>query len=114
MVDRLGTVTLRSGLVVSRLGLGTARLHYCSSATRRKLVEHALELGFTHFDTAPCYGDTLAEHELGRALKPHRSRVVLATKYGIPPNPIIAAAPSLALPLRTARTMARKLGLGSG
>lgn len=53
-------------------------------------LERALELGVTFFDTADMYGPNINEELLGRVLKPHRDRVVLATKFGIvrdPKNP---------------------------
>ncbi len=42
----------------------------------------AHERGVTFFDTAPTYGGGESERLLGRALKPHRDRVALATKVG--------------------------------
>ncbi len=42
----------------------------------------AHERGVTFFDTAPTYGDGDSERLLGRALKPHRDRVAVATKVG--------------------------------
>lgn len=49
---------------------------------RLAAVERALERGITFFDTAPAYGDGASEALLGRALRPHRARVTLATKVG--------------------------------
>jgi hypothetical protein len=80
----IGKVKLsRSGLVTSRLGFGTSRLHYIRREERRWLIDAAIDLGFFHFDTAPSYGDTLAECEIGAALGGRRDHVVIATKYGI-------------------------------
>ena len=45
-------------------------------------VQLAQERGITFFDTAPTYGGGGSERLLGRALKPHRDRVALATKVG--------------------------------
>jgi len=42
-------------------------------------VRLALERGVTFFDTAPTYGDGVSETILGRALKPARERVAIAT-----------------------------------
>ena len=42
----------------------------------------ALDGGITCFDTAPTYGAGESERILGRALRPHRDRVVIATKVG--------------------------------
>jgi aryl-alcohol dehydrogenase-like predicted oxidoreductase len=45
-------------------------------------IQLARERGITWFDTAPTYGDGASERLLGRALKPHRDSVKLATKVG--------------------------------
>lgn len=105
---------VRSGLTTSRLAFGTSRLHYSSAADRQRLLAAALDLGMTHFDTAPAYGDGLAERELGTFLKGRRSGVVVATKYGIPPNPVSSAVPSLTMPILALRAIARRAGLLSG
>jgi aryl-alcohol dehydrogenase-like predicted oxidoreductase len=101
----------RTGLETTRLGFGTARLHYLDRAQRRALLALALDLGVTHFDTAPAYGDGMAEAELGVALHGRRDQCILVTKYGVTPNPFIAAAPALGTPIRGVRSVARKLGL---
>jgi aryl-alcohol dehydrogenase-like predicted oxidoreductase len=51
-------------------------------AAERLLLE-ALERGVTLFDTAALYGFGANESLVGRALAPHRSRVVLASKGGM-------------------------------
>ena len=43
-------------------------------------IEASVDAGVTFFDTAPAYGDGRSEELLGRALKPHRDNVVIATK----------------------------------
>jgi aryl-alcohol dehydrogenase-like predicted oxidoreductase len=45
-------------------------------------IHRALELGITFFDTADMYGVGRNEQLVGKALGPHRSEVVLATKFG--------------------------------
>jgi len=50
-------------------------------------LERAVELGVTLFDTADMYGGGENEKLLGRALAPHRARVVIATKFGNMRNP---------------------------
>jgi aryl-alcohol dehydrogenase-like predicted oxidoreductase len=73
-------------LKVSRLSFGTSRLHHILTSGRRQYLLHvAFELGFTHFDTAPCYGDGLAEVELGYFLRSQREATV-ATKVGLYPR----------------------------
>ena len=47
------------------------------------MVDAALEVGVTFFDTADVYGGTKSEEFLGRVLKGRRDQVVLASKYGI-------------------------------
>src|SRR5437773_1596207 len=96
----------RSGLRTSRLAFGTSRLHHVDYQKSQRLLALAAELGFVHFDTAPAYGDGLAERAVGRFIKRNRTSFVIATKYGIPPDPVLEAAPSLpslTVPLRTAR-----------
>src|SRR5262249_6142935 len=66
--------------------------------------------GIKHFDTAPAYGDGLAEREVGRFIRRRRSNVVIATKYGIPPDRLIAGIPMLGPPLRAVRALARRMG----
>ena len=50
-------------------------------------LNRALELGITFFDTADAYGPHTNEELIGRVLKPHRDRIVLATKFGILRDP---------------------------
>jgi aryl-alcohol dehydrogenase-like predicted oxidoreductase len=75
----------KSGLRVSMVGLGCnnfgARIDL--EATRR-VVDHALDLGITLFDTADIYGNKGgSETLLGEVLGGRRSRIVLATKFGM-------------------------------
>jgi aryl-alcohol dehydrogenase-like predicted oxidoreductase len=53
-----------------------------NEAERLATLRLAHERGITFFDTAPTYGGGDSERLLGRALKPHRDRVALATKVG--------------------------------
>lgn len=76
----------RTGLNVSLLGLGCSRLGSVNSlrseAETRYLIDTALDLGVSFFDTANIYGQGESERRLGRALRKRRDRVVLATKAG--------------------------------
>jgi len=87
----------RSGITVSAIGLGTARIgglgHSRSGdhETRlipeaveesRRAIHRALDLGITLFDTADVYGAGRSERILGEALADRRNQVVLATKFG--------------------------------
>jgi D-threo-aldose 1-dehydrogenase len=62
----------RSGVTLSRLGVGTSGLGNVFGAvdddTATALVLAAAEAGVRYFDTAPYYGFGLAERRLGRAL----------------------------------------------
>lgn len=73
-----------SGLRVSRVGLGCnnfgSRIELVET---RKVVEAALDVGITFFDTAEVYGATKNEELVGEALEPLRRQVVIATKFGI-------------------------------
>jgi D-threo-aldose 1-dehydrogenase len=105
----IAKVTLpTTGLSISRLAFGTSRLHHMRAGGRQRILAAAADAGFSHFDTAPAYGDGLAETELGRFVRGRRDRLTIATKYGIPPNRVIAAFPPLALPVRAARAVARR------
>jgi aryl-alcohol dehydrogenase-like predicted oxidoreductase len=79
-VNELGA----DGPPVSRLGLGCnnfgRRIDYDRS---RAVVDAALEVGVTFFDTADVYGDGESERFLGRALGGRRDRAIVATKFGM-------------------------------
>lgn len=81
-----------SGLRVSAVGLGCMGMsHAYGPAADRlamtRLLSDAVDMGYTLFDTAECYGTPTNPHAneelLGAALRPYRQRVVLATKFGI-------------------------------
>ena len=72
-----------SGLQVSALGLGCNNIgRQVDQAGTQAIVDKCLEYGMTFFDTADVYGAEKGRSEeyLGRALKPHRRDVVIATK----------------------------------
>jgi aryl-alcohol dehydrogenase-like predicted oxidoreductase len=76
-----------SGLEVSALGLGCMGLTFgygpaTNEADAVKLIQKAVELGVTFFDTAEAYSQGGNEALLGKALKPYRNNVVIATKFG--------------------------------
>ena len=84
-------VTLEnSDLNMSRLGFGTSSLHRLPGRmARRKLIFRCLDLGISHFDTAPLYGEGFAEREIGRILGVSRSQITLATKFGLPNSALL-------------------------
>jgi aryl-alcohol dehydrogenase-like predicted oxidoreductase len=61
-----------------------------NDAESEQVIQRAYERGITFFDTADVYGPHTNEELVGRAIKPFRQHVVLATKFGIlrdPANP---------------------------
>jgi aryl-alcohol dehydrogenase-like predicted oxidoreductase len=87
----------RSGLQVSALGIGTARigglgwqpessgdLHWTPADVTAAIhaIHRALDLGITFFDTADIYGCGHSERVVGQALRGRRHQAVLATKFG--------------------------------
>ena len=81
-----------SGLRVSAVGLGCMGMShgYGKPADKRamcRLLAEAVDMGYTMFDTAEIYGtpdDPHANEELlGKALKPYRDNIVIATKFGL-------------------------------
>lgn len=105
------TVLPHCGLEMSRLGLGLAHLHLLPAATRRDLIDRAIDLGITHLDTARFYGDGLSEATLGAVLGARRAKVTIASKFGLLPTPLIGAAGAAAPSLRKVRSLLRKLRL---
>jgi len=87
----------RSGIVVSALGLGTARvggLGYSRRGDRetslatadveesKRAIHAAIDRGVTLIDTADVYGAGRAERLVGEAIRGIRRNVLLATKFG--------------------------------
>jgi len=86
------TILGTTGLIVSRLGFGAltftqgnqtlGAVYKVGAELANKLVGRALDAGVNFFDTADVYADGESETLLGAALKPHRDKVVIATKVG--------------------------------
>ncbi len=72
----------RTGAQVSIIafGGGSRFLAYKTDDEADAVLNRALELGITYFDTAYGYGSGKSEERYGRVLKPHRSKIWLATK----------------------------------
>ena len=82
------TTRTLNGTPVHPIGLGCMNLSHAygtppSEAEAAALLEQALDLGYTHFDTATLYGFGANETLLGKVLRPHRSRIFLASKCGM-------------------------------
>lgn len=84
--------TIGKDLTVSAVGLGCMGMSHAYGAPADKkemteLLARAVDMGYTFFDTAEVYGTPENPHDneelVGAALKPYRSKVVLATKFGI-------------------------------
>lgn len=80
------TRKLGSELTVSALGLGCMGMSYAyggqNEADAIRTLHHAYDAGITFFDTAEVYGPFENEKLLGKALKPFRDQVTIATKFG--------------------------------
>ena len=78
----------KSNLEVSAIGLGCMGMSfaYGTPPDRQemvKLIRTAVDRGVTFFDTAEAYGPFTNEELVGEALAPVRSKVVIATKFGM-------------------------------
>jgi len=73
---------------VSAIGLGCMNLSHAygapvSAEQAERVLLTALDQGVTFFDTAALYGFGANETLVGKVLKPHRSRFILASKCGM-------------------------------
>src|SRR5579871_502222 len=74
-----------SGIKVSVVGLGCNNFGALPVEQSRRVVDRAIDLGVTLFDTADVYGNRGgSETQLGEILGPKRQKIVLATKFGMP------------------------------
>lgn len=77
----------KNKLEVSCIGLGCMGFTqsyppYIPDNEAIEVIRKAVELGVTFFDTAEVYGPYENESLLGKALKPYRNKVKIATKFG--------------------------------
>lgn len=73
---------------VEPIGLGCMNLSHAygaplSAEAGRALLHAALDAGVDHFDTAALYGFGANEELVGPVLRPHRDRIMLASKGGM-------------------------------
>ena len=89
---RMDKRILGKDLEVSAIGLGCMGMSHAygtvsTQEEAERLIEKALALGCTFFDTAEIYGTAEDPHHnenlLGKVLKPYRNKIVLASKCGI-------------------------------
>lgn len=77
---------LGTELSVSALGLGCMGMSFAYGGQDEKesirTLHHAVDIGVTFFDTAEVYGPYENEKLVGKALRPHRDKVTIASKFG--------------------------------
>lgn len=78
----------QSGIQASVIGLGTWAIGGSwwggtDEADSIAAIRAGIEAGITLIDTAPMYGCGLSEEIVGKAIKPYRDQIVLATKCGL-------------------------------
>ena len=76
-----------TGLEVSEIGFGTWALGSTwwgdvSVSSGERLIQQALDLGITFFETGDAYGQGANEELVGLVLAPHRDEIQLSTKFG--------------------------------
>lgn len=76
----------QQGLATSALGYGSMGISLAYGPGDEQdgidAIRKAYDLGITHFDTAHMYGWGANEEIVGRAVKPFRDDIVIATKFG--------------------------------
>jgi aryl-alcohol dehydrogenase-like predicted oxidoreductase len=86
-IKSLGT----QGLTASEMGLGCMGMSdfygQLNDEESIKTIHKAYDLGVTFFDTADMYGPFKNEILVGKAIKPFRNKITLATKFGILRDP---------------------------
>ena len=76
-------LTSQNGTPAGRFAFGTMQFgETADEAASAAMFEACLAAGITHFDTAHLYTGGASEDILGKLIKPHRERLVIATKIG--------------------------------
>lgn len=76
---------IRANLNVSEISFGCMSLGV-DHAENQALIQCAFDAGVNYFDTADIYKNGFNEESVGRAIKPIRQDIILATKVGNVPN----------------------------
>ncbi len=79
-----------SDVQLSAIGLGCMGMNHAygqpDDAASVATLERAIELGINFWDTADIYANGKNEELVAKVLKPNRSRIFIATKFGFLPN----------------------------
>ncbi|MDA5093429.1 aldo/keto reductase [Aliiroseovarius sp. KMU-50] len=76
-------LTSQNGAPAGRFAFGAMQFGENADETASAaMFEACLKAGISHFDTAHLYTGGASERILGRLIKPHRDRLVIATKIG--------------------------------
>lgn len=78
---------LGKSLEVSEIGLGCMGMSFGygevhDTGKMTQLIHKAVDMGVTFFDTAEVYGPYINEELVGKALKPFKEKIKIATKFG--------------------------------
>lgn len=80
--DTLPTVTLRNGVSLPALGLGTWQMGEDRRLAEKEIdaLKHGIDIGLTLIDTAEMYGEGAAEEIVGQAIEGRRQDLFLVSK----------------------------------
>jgi aryl-alcohol dehydrogenase-like predicted oxidoreductase len=80
---RFGRTDLEISLLTFGCGAVGGLMTAGNDADQDRAVAWARDNGINHFDTAPSYGNTASEKNLGRALGAKRDGIIVSTKVGL-------------------------------
>lgn len=81
--QRFGRTDLELSLLTFGCGAVGGLMTAGDAADQDRAVAWARDNGINHFDTAPSYGNTASEKNLGRALGGNRDGIIVSTKVGL-------------------------------